>query len=164
MKVTYQAWTLSDQKIQFIIETCQHYGVSNFLELGSGPSTTKLEVLFENFLSIEHLRDYAEQMNSPNIKVFPLEGGWYSIPQDTFKVKFDGLLIDGPPNYSRSLCNTREPALFRLKRWLQSPCYIFFDDFKRNLEQIYLKNWKIYYREKLQIIGNCKDLLLLKLD
>ncbi|MBQ0720408.1 MAG: class I SAM-dependent methyltransferase [Gammaproteobacteria bacterium] len=141
------------------------------LELGSGSSTIIIaralqlmgaspnrhisvdheERFLNNTKELARLNSVDELIQFEYCPLQPEDGfphPWYSrIPALAGSLKFDFVLIDGPPAYEDGLGRTREPALTVLRPYLADNAVIILDDANRVGEQNVVKAWQEKYPE-----------------
>lgn len=141
------------------------------LELGSGSSTIiiarALQLMgatpdvhisvdhesrfLRNTQQLAHLNGVDELVQFEHCPLQPVQGFpdlWYSrIPELAGSVKFDFVLVDGPPAYAEDKGSAREPALSVLRPYLTQDAVIILDDANRPGEQDVVKAWHEKYPE-----------------
>lgn len=94
-------WAIGNNLFQYMYET---YANKNkiILELGSGTGSEELSKIFTVY-SIEHDKNWMDRYNT-NYIYAPLIDGWYDpqiVEAAISNIKYDLLLIDGPPQHNR---------------------------------------------------------------
>lgn len=158
-------WAIPAQSLSVIKKYLKEYKVKNLLELGSGESTKMFsQMITMNELnsvhSLEHIKTWVNEarLKAPYCLTHhcPLFDGWYDLQKaepTLHQIKFDGLLIDGPPGFFKS----RSKATEKLESYLSPNCLVFVDDLNREeeqnlFEQLVINGKHIYRDEQLGIV------------
>jgi hypothetical protein len=104
-----------------------------------------------NTKELARLNGVGELVQFEHCPLQPVDGfpnPWYSrIPELVGSIKFDFVLVDGPPAYAEGEGRNREPALTALRPYLAENAVIVLDDANRPGEQDVLRAWLEKYPE-----------------
>jgi len=148
-------WSLSWECLFVLIKEIESRNITKILELGSGISTSLIGGFFEGrdviYHSLEHDEEFIENSVAPKegrvkliyspLKLYEEEDFmWYDLAGIKEELKYELLIIDGPPiSIDKS---TRYPAVPLLREYLSEGAIIVLDDFHRKHEQEIFKRWK----------------------
>lgn len=161
--------TLAAKTLRFVGTLVQHYRPAYLIEFGSGLSTVFLTDILRDTLSahvftIDHSSYYLQKTRElvgqrPNvtflyapIALYQFRFKHFSTYQGDFVrkipqgVKFDLVLIDGPPGYRFG----REAPLYQIAPFLKPETLILLDDANREPEQEAIANWRRVWRDGLE--------------
>ena len=178
--------TLGLKALRYLIKIIDHVRPQNVLEFGSGLSTQLMASLFveqdnTHLYSIDHSKHYLDKTRQrlhqyPNthlihapITRYYFQGRYFASYDPAWTnqipagVKFDLVIIDGPPGFSFG----REAPLYQAQPFLHSNSVILLDDSNRPPEQEALSHWvKVWGRAltSLHFPDLDKGLSILMLD
>ncbi|MDN5214505.1 class I SAM-dependent methyltransferase [Fulvivirgaceae bacterium BMA12] len=166
--VPYTKFGLNPTGLLFIINDILINNRKYIIEFGAGVSTIVIARLIKKnslntrLISVEHDEGWLEMIAntlqkeklSQNVKPIyaPLSEcdlsingmKWYNTKTlDNYIAdqKFDAIIVDGPPSYSKEIMFSRYPAIPYLKDKLNTNIAIYLDDVEREGEREILKKW-----------------------
>jgi hypothetical protein len=164
--INYESsWAIPTRSLGTIKKYLEEYQVKNLLELGSGESTKMFSRMItmnklSSIHSLEHIKTWVNEakLKAPYASIHhcPLDKGWYDLKNlepALPSIKFDGLLIDGPPGFFKS----RDQAIKKLEHYLDSNCLVFVDDIDREqennlFEKLCAQSQYVYSDERLGVV------------
>ena len=180
LSVSYVAWTSSSMRPTAVIKILNDIAINrrvSVIEFGSGISTIYMAMLlrdFEGFIySIEHNSEWIKVLEG-SCKLLGLENvefiyapltnytdnevscEWYDkkeILKKIRNIKFDLVVVDGPPAYTKFSRLNRYPALPFIQDCLNSSFSIYIDDINRKGEKEVVKIWEKNYNLKFSLIN-----------
>lgn len=152
-------YSLKDWQLRLMDQKIREHGCRHVLECGSGRSTVLFDSLIEegaiaSAVALEHLPNHPEKPTQwVEVLHFPIRDRFYDLSDFSPSVKFDCLLIDGPPCYSAALPTSREFALERCAPFLSDGALIVIDDVHQAHIRRYLYQW-VGLLSSLSIVGS----------
>ena len=158
----FRGWAISPDFANIIIQKILEKKPGNILECGSGVSSLIISYLIHdkdwgNLISFEHDKEFADRTNellkshvvsgktiiySNNLINYTIENEdwkWYDISLLNPDIKFDVIIIDGPPAFIHP--KSRYPSLFLLDKYLNKGGIILLDDCLREDDNNIVKQW-----------------------
>jgi len=159
---SFRGWSISPDFANIIIQKILELKPGNILECGSGVSSLIISYLIHdktwgNLISFEHDKEFADRtkellkshevsgkstiysMDLINYSIENEDWKWYDISVLDPDMKFDFIIIDGPPAYIHP--KSRYPSLFLLEKHLNKGGIILLDDCLREDDNNIVKQW-----------------------
>ncbi|HEX8252440.1 MAG TPA: class I SAM-dependent methyltransferase [Thermoanaerobaculia bacterium] len=151
-----QGWGVGEESFAQIVEHLRAIEAKSIVEFGSGISSVRLalELPDAQIVSIESNRQWFETVTrmrtehgvEKNLTVHhrPLRwqrhglGFFLSYEPGELPEQIDGVIIDGPPTWTR---RGREACLYQVVRRLRVGGRVLLDDYRRNREKTMVRNW-----------------------
>ena len=165
--VRNDGWMLSAPSLQELDQLVRNQQPALILELGSGRSTVVLADAAATYagrlVSLEHDPRYYQRTRrrlrghaDVDLRIAPLQGGWYARHAWSDLEGVDLLIVDGPPNLPDDPTNRRAPAMPLLADRLSEQATVVVDDTHRAEEHAMLQEWiRDYAIEIVREVGHC---------
>lgn len=174
-------WMITEDSFSYMKEIILNDKIKSIIEFGSGASTLRFTQEFPqlDIISLEHDYSYYNNLSNKLIKLnlhkkvklihsplrFQIHFGklFLSYNWHCENKKFDLVIIDGPPHYTR---RGREACFYIVMHQLRIGSVVILDDYGRYNEQSIVRNWLSSFPNQLSFyyidIGN--KLAILKLE
>lgn len=159
------SWSIGEESFSTIVSTLSSLVPANIVEFGSGTSSVRLALSFpkSKIISVENDPHYYEllleqrekhKLDNLEIHYCPLKWQvfklcfYYSYSLKNLPEKIDAVIIDGP---SYTAFRGREYCLYLTENRLKTNGVVILDDYRREMEKDYVRNWLATYPEKFEL-------------